>query len=152
MEEKHVHKQANELLAKISLMAHQLDRIDAEAERELEIVRGLYSAQADPIRETIDTLEKALIKLMKTHKAEVFDGKDTVSLAHGILLYAREMKVSIPKGALEQIEEAGWSEAIRIAKSIDRAVVEKWPDERLAVIGAQKKPKETYTYELKVKS
>ena len=91
MEEKHVHKQADEILAALIRVSGDLNMIESEAERELEAVRSSYAVKLDPLRETVSILGKDLVKLMKTHKAEVFDGKDTVSLAHGILLYAREM-------------------------------------------------------------
>jgi uncharacterized protein YpmB len=85
---------------------------------------------------------------MKSRQVPLFDGKDTLKLLHGILLYNKEDKVSIPRDALGKIKAQGWKEAILIAESVDRAVVQKWPDERLVMIGAKKKAKETYSYEV----
>jgi len=46
-------------------------------------------------------------------------------------------------------EEQGFGEVVKIAKSLDREAIEKWPDERLFLIGAERKPKEEYSYDLK---
>ena len=86
---------------------------------------------------------------MRAQLVPLFDGEDKVTLVYGILLYGKEYKVSIPRNAIKKIKAQGWEEeAIKTAESVDRAVVEKWPEERLVMIGAQRKPKETYSYEL----
>jgi len=147
--QKAVRSEADQLLDAIGKATARLKTAEAEAEKELEIVRAHYARGIDPLRDRLKELDKELITLMKSRCVPLFDGKDTVKLLHGILLYAREMRVSIPKDALMKILAQGWNEAIKIVKSIDRAVVEKWPDERLVVIGAKRKEKKTYSYELK---
>ena len=95
-------------------------------------------------------LIRGLKMLMKSETDALFDGRDLVDLPHGRLLHSREPMVSIPKNALIKIEEAGWAaEAIQVVKSVIRGVVEKWPDEKLAVIGAARKLVDSFTYELK---
>ena len=147
--QKAVRSEADQLLDAIGKATARLKTAEAEAEKELEIVRAHYARGIDPLRDRLKELDKELITLMKSRCVPLFDGMDTVKLLHGILLYAREMKVSIPRDALEKIKGQGWKEAILIAESINRAVVEKWPDERLVVIGAKRKEKKTYSYEVK---
>lgn len=144
-----VHEQADALLEEMVEFSGMIETAEAEAEREIESIRRRYAADIDPLKEILNVLDRDLVGLMKKQKAKVFDGKDTVKLVHGILLYARKMRVTIPKDALIRIEGQGWKEAIKLAKSVNRAVVEKWPDERLVVIGAKRKAKETFGYELK---
>ena len=146
--QKAVRDDADQLLKDIGKISVRLKTAEAEAEKEIETVRAHYARGIDPLRDRLKELDKELITLMKSRCVPLFDGKDTVKLLHGILLYAREMKVSIPRDALELIKYRGWKEAILIAESINRAVVEKWPDERLVVIGAKRKPKKSYSYEL----
>ena len=147
--QKSVRDDADKLLDDIGKATARLKTAEAEAEREIEVVRAHYARGIDPLRERLKELDKELITLMKSRCVPLFDGADTVKLLHGILLYAREMRVSIPKDALMKILAQGWNEAVKIVKSIDRAVVEKWPDERLVVIGAKRKEKKSYSYELR---
>ena len=144
-----VRKDADQLLDSIGKATARLQVFEAEAEKEIEGVRAHYARSIDPLRDRLKGLDKELIGLMKSRCVPLFDGKDTLKLLHGILLYAREMRVSIPRDALSKIEAAGWNEAVKIAKSVDRAMVEKWPDERLVVIGAKRKEKKSYSYELR---
>jgi len=126
----------------------QLAALQEQAEAEIAAVREKYGARVGRISDEIKALDKEVKSLAKNN-IEIFDGKDQITLPHGILLHGKEKKVIIPKGALEKIEAQGWDEAIKIAKSIDRAVVEKWPVEKLVMIGAKRRTVETFNYELK---
>ena len=142
-------KDADKLFDAIGKATARLQVFEAEAEKEIEGVRAHYARSIDPLRDRLKELDKELIGLMKSRCVPLFDGKDTLKLLHGILLYNKEDKVSIPRDALSKIKGQGWKEAILIAESVDRAVVEKWPDERLVVIGAKRKEKQSYSYEVK---
>ena len=139
---------ADNKLAKITGLKPELARLQAEAEAAIAKVRETYAPSIRAYEETIAGIEAELIELMKANKAELFDGLDQVDLEHGILLYGREPKVSIPKAALARIEAAGWEDGLKRTVAVDREAVAAWPVERLAVIGATLKEKETYSYEL----
>ena len=53
----------------------------------------------------------------------------------------------IAKAVIERDSDFG--EVVKIVKSLDREAIEKWPDERLFLIGAERKPKEEFNYDLK---
>ena len=142
-------EEADRLLDDIGKITARLQTAEVEAEAEIETVRVHFARSIDPLRDRLKELDKELITLMKSRQVPLFDGKDTLKLLHGILLYNKEDKVSIPRHALLKIKLQGWKEAILIAESINRAVVEKWPDERLVMIGAKRKEKKTYSYEVK---
>ena len=103
----------------------------AEAQAKIEQIRQFTVAELEPVRDRLKETEKALLKLMKAERKAIFDGNQKVTLEHGILIHTRELKVSIPRDALKKIKELEWTEAIKVAESLDRGVVEKWPDERL---------------------
>jgi phage host-nuclease inhibitor protein Gam len=126
-----------------------LENLKQIATAEVDAVLNKYSQEIADLEHQIKHLDKDVKSLAKKNKAIVFDGKDQVTLDHGILLWGKEKKVSIPRDALDKIEARGWNEAIKIAKSVDRSVVEKWPVERLTVIGAERKTVEKFSYEIK---
>jgi hypothetical protein len=138
-----------------SIQAHgdEVEMIQRVIEAEIGRIREKYANVLAEKTAKRTNAEKALKKFALKNKEDLFgkDG-DKVSLSHGIILYAKEDKVTIPKDAVEQIEKLGWDEGIVIVKNIDRPVIEKWNDEKLAAIGASKKPKETISWELKAQS
>lgn len=138
-------------LKRLGEITREFETYQSVAEYEIERIRSQYSEKLSEYKAQIAALDKNIKSLTKKNKAEVFDGKDQVTLDHGILLWGKEKKVTIPRDALEKIEAQGWTEAVKIAKSVDRAVVEKWPVERLTVIGAVRKIMEKFSYELKIK-
>jgi len=138
-------------LKQLGEITKEFETYQSVAEYEIERIRSQYSEKLVEYKTQIAALDKNIKSLAKKNKAEIFDGKDQVTLEHGILLWGKEKKVTIPRDALEKIEAQGWKEAVKIAKSVDRAVVEKWPVERLTVIGAVRKIMEKFSYELKIK-
>ncbi|PKN28250.1 MAG: hypothetical protein CVU64_14185 [Deltaproteobacteria bacterium HGW-Deltaproteobacteria-21] len=140
---------ANSILAEIASTAAELSRAEAAAEAEMKAIREKHEGVVGRLKETLEGLDSNLVKLMKKHRAEFFDNTDQVNLQNGILLHGEGWKVKIPRNAAKAIEAQGWEEALKRTVTVDRAVVEKWPVERLVVIGAEKKPVETFSYELK---
>ena len=141
------YERADELLEELGLLRLELSDIEAQAEAELRAVRERYAANIDRYRSEIAAREKELKAIMKDHDPEIFDGADKVSLPHGLLLRSEGYKVRIPRDALEKIEAQGWHEAVKVAKSINRDVVSKWPDSRLVAIGAERRSLVAYEYE-----
>jgi S-adenosylmethionine hydrolase len=107
-----------------------------------------YGEKIAKLKEAYVTVESELLKLAKKEKSIIFDGRDIYDTRYGRLIREIAEKVGIPRGALEKCEELGFTEAIRISKSLDRAVIEGWPDERLFLIGAKRELKEKIIYEL----
>jgi len=142
-------ERAELLLTQIAAANDQIAWQERRVEEEMQAIRSRHEGPLAKFKEVREAYEKELIKFMKKHKAVLFDGTDQVDLKMGILLHGQEDKVKIPRNALEKIKAQGWKEAIKTAESVDREVVENWPDERLIVIGAERKPVEVFDYELK---
>lgn len=144
---------ANEMLGTIQMYSYELEMVQHVIDAEITAIRNKYAETLDIKLTAKANTEKALKKFALKNKEDLFGEKgDKVALAHGIILYAKEDKVTIPKDAVEQIEKLGWSEGILIVKNIDRPVIEGWNDEKLAAIGASKKPKESVSWELTAKN
>lgn len=144
-----IKKQADGILCDIRETSGNLEMIQAEADREFELLTEKYGILLEPLKMELKAKEKEIMRLMKSNRDNIFDGRDLVKLKNGILIYNKEEKVKIPRDALAKAEEQGLTEAIKIAKSLDRGVVEKWPDERLFLIGAERKMMEKFSYEVK---
>lgn len=142
-------KEADDILGNLRALSDSIAEVQAMADREFAELTEKYGALMDPIKTRLKKKEKEIMLLMKAEKADLFDGKDIVRLINGILLYSREFKVSIPRDALEKAEKLGLAEVIKIVKSLNRDIVKAWPDEKLVLIGAERKAGDKFSYEIK---
>lgn len=140
--------QADALLAGIRGRDKELSALHASAQAEAEKATARYKRRIEQAETKRAEMDRDLKRLMKAETAAVFDGRDKVNLKNGVLLHTQDFKVTIPRDALEKIKEQGWAEAVRVAESVDRPVVEAWPDERLVIIGARRRLADKYGYSL----
>jgi hypothetical protein len=142
-------EQADRWLAAIRDLQSSVDRTVEKYNAEIANLVESRDECVRQSREMIEARDAALLKLMKQNKAVLFDGTDLVNLNSGRLIYSKEDKVKIPRTALDSCYEHGFIDVIKIVESLDREAVEKWTDEKLFLIGATRKPKETFNYEVK---
>ena len=141
-------EEANHRMDVIRTAQANIDTLMAEFQNAIAAVSAEYDAKIEPYRTRRATNHGDLLSLMKKGKAYLFDGTDVVRLANGSLIHSVADKVSIPRDALARCEALGFDEAVKIAKSLDREAIEKWTDERLVLIGAERKQKEEFSYDL----
>lgn len=136
-------------LAQLTAILSERERIMAE---EVERVRAMHAGLVENFREAVKNREQALMDYMKEHKDVLFDHTDQVDLRSGILLRGQEDRVKIPRTAVAELEKLGWEDGLKRTVAADREAIGKWPVERLAAIGAEKRSVESYSYELRVTS
>lgn len=143
---------ADEMLAAVGLCELEVVNIEASIEAEISKIRDQYAGDLAVLKELKSDSEKALKKFVLKNKINLFgeDG-DKISLPHGIILYSEKDKVTIPKDAIERIQALGWKDGIIEMPTIDRPTIEGWNDEKLAAIGAVKKPKKEVSWESNLK-
>jgi phage host-nuclease inhibitor protein Gam len=145
-----VKDEANDILSYMRDVIDGIADLEARANAEMEAVTARYGTWLNPLRDELAAREKELTTLMKKNKELLFGGViDVVNLAHGSLIRNLGDKVSIPKTALAECEKLKFDDVIKIVKSLDRDAIEKWPDAKLTLIGAQRKTKEEFKYTLK---
>ncbi len=146
--EKEIKEKIELYLGNMKVTLSEIETINKEYETEMQKISERYGEKIAKLKEAYVTVESELLKLAKKEKSIIFDGRDIYDTRYGRLIREIAEKVGIPRGALEKCEELGFTEAIRISKSLDRAVIEGWPDERLFLIGAKRELKEKIIYEL----
>jgi hypothetical protein len=140
---------AQALLLRIADATDKIDENERMCRAEVEKVENRYRSAAVYFRDALKRDAAALVALMKRHKRLLFDGTDVVNLPAGSLVRTEADKVTIPRKALERCIELALDDAIKTVKSLDREAVEKWPDERLFLIGAKREPREEFSYDLR---
>jgi hypothetical protein len=143
-----VKSEATVFLASLALTQGIIDQTMAEYNATVERITAPYEQTIEKLRADLAADAKELIALMKKNKAVLFDGTDVVNLSHGSLIHSVGDKVTIPKTALAECKAQGFNDVIKIVESLDRDKIEKWPDAKLVLIGAQRKTKEEFSYDL----
>lgn len=143
---------ADDLLEDIRSAGEIIDSLTEQYNDDAARLKAEYEARLAPFRAELANDEKALLALMKANRKVLFDGTDVVYLSHGTLVHNTTDRVVIPRNhdaVIALCEEHGFVEAVKIVRSLDREAVEKWPDERLFLIGAERKTREEFHYDLK---
>lgn len=148
-EKTYLHKASEELLSSIADKKRRMEEVVASYNKEIEPITAKHNQCMDYLKCAQEEDEKNLLAIMKKNKGVLFDGTDVVNLPHGSLIHTLGDKVSIPKTALAACKENEFLDVIKIVESLDRDAIEKWPDAKLVLIGAERKPKEEFEYSLK---
>ena len=144
-----VKERADSLLGDMNDLQEVAERLMAECKEAVARVTKQYDLQINPLIEMIREDEKGLLSLMKAAKGVLFDETDIVYLCNGNLLHAKGDHVTIPRDALAKCKEQNFTDVIKTVESLDREAIEKWTDEKLFLIGAERKPAETFNFEIK---
>jgi len=140
---------AQALLLRIADATDKISENERMCRAEVEQVEDRYRSAACSFRDALKRDAAALLALMKRHRRALFAETDVVNLPAGSLIRTEADKVTIPRGALERCIALALDDAIKTVKSLDREAVEKWPDERLFLIGAKREPREEFSYDIK---
>lgn len=155
---------ANRLLWEYA--AARAERVQAEADlaAELERLKKLSPCWEDLEKAFVLALEREgeIIAELKAFEAEfkvdLFAPSGVVpeslktEMPGGELFYSAEEYVVKRKGVLANLEKYGFEEAIRRTAAVDwdaLADPEEWPKEALAIIGTERKVRESFTFEVK---
>ena len=150
-----LHAQADALLSQIARLDSSIQSDEAECGRKIDELRAAYARMIEPNRDRLAATIDTLVGLMKSSKAHLFAETDVVKLMHGSLLHTVDKRNLVFHGKKEAIIATlerlgvGFAEAVKVAKSYDRDIIREWPDDKIAQIGAERKPAEHFGYDLK---
>jgi len=145
---------ADELLADLVEIGRDIEENEKEYAEEVERLARERRELFAGAQERKSTAEAELAVLMRSNRDVFFADGDVCPLTYGALLHAVESRVVIhgKKGEVIALAEAaGLTDAVKIEKSLDRDAIGKWPAEQLAVIGAERKCKDVFSFDLKKK-
>jgi len=140
---------ADALLKEIGQIERSLQETERLVQTSIENVRQTYAGLLQEHRADLGEKAKALRKFMKANKADIFAADDRVDLDNGALLMHVTRRVKRIRDMVARLEGQGLTGAIRIAKTANWDEIEKWDDEKLALVGTERVEKEKFEYELK---
>ncbi|MCZ2417451.1 MAG: host-nuclease inhibitor Gam family protein [Burkholderiales bacterium] len=137
----------SEYMRILSLITDEAEGIQRQYDNEIDAVAKKYAASINTLKEKAAGIEKEMLKAAHQARKEIFGASDIYATEYGQLLREIAEKVTIPRDAITKCEEYGFNEVVVISKALDRAAVEKWPDEKLFLLGAKKRIIEKIVYE-----
>lgn len=141
---------ADEKLQEIKELIHVYEEHKREAEEEIRLIKDRHAASLQSIKNSIVEKEKALKDMLRKNRSVFFDSSDRVDLKNGSIFYQVSKRVKRARNVtVDVLESLGYSEAVKVAKSVDWDKIEKFTDEKLAAIGTERVEKEDFGYEIK---
>jgi hypothetical protein len=144
-----IKKQAADMLNTIARTLGTIEQATINYNAIVEPVTATYNQFMTDMQKNLADEEKKIISLMKKNKGVLFAEADVVNLIPGSLIRNEDEKVTIPKTALQACKDNGFKEVIKIVESLDRPAIEKWPDAKLVLIGAERKQVEEFSFDLR---
>ncbi len=118
--------------------------------KRIAVIKDEYMASVAVDVKSLDTARKTLMKHVKKNKGDIFPAKtDRVTVTGGILI--RQIKNAVRKAKhikVDFLKKMGKTDAVRTEEFVDWDTIETWSDSQLAEINTDRKPKETFAYEL----
>jgi phage host-nuclease inhibitor protein Gam len=140
-------RKADRMLEEISGVISDMERIRAQAEAEIARATEPFREPIEQLKDRLKGLDKGIRSFAKAQQAPIFEGKDRAYLDHGELIHTVGERVKKAKGVLEALERLGFDEAVIVDKSVDWDELDKWTDERLALVGTERVPIDEFSYE-----
>lgn len=145
-------EQMNGSLGELAGLKRQLEKIESDLNEAIDKLKEEAAAKAASILERIKALEGGMQAFAELKK-DVFDKKRSKTLAHGTIGF-RKSKELKPKPkmtwakVLEKLKALGFKDGIRVKESVDKEELKKWTDEKLALVGVRRVPKDDFWYEI----
>jgi hypothetical protein len=138
------------LLAEIKRLSDILDIEEQKYQQRIENVKRDHLARTAMHRHALERVQEHLLTGLKQHKNDIFPGKtDRIAIAGGVIL--RQIALVVRKArhiTVDFLRTNGKTEGIRIEEHVDWQKIDSWTDDQLALIGTERKKKETFAYEL----
>ena len=141
-------KEAEWILSQIREFKKRKEEVENKAEKEIEKIKRKYEPELKILSSNIEEMERRLRDLCKKEKAVLFSRSDRVDLPSGSLIYHAKWWVRRARGVLKRLKELGITNAIKVTETVRWDVIEKWPDEKLFLIGTERILKEEFSYEI----
>lgn len=145
-------ERADGLLCEIAETEENIKYLMEAYEIEKKRLDESYAAKIAPFEADRDQYKKDLVALMKKNKEEIFQDGNLVYLKHGSLIHDISHPVAFPRShdpLIALLEAGGFTDVVKIKKSLDKDAIEKWTDAQLALVGLTRKELEEFKYDLK---
>lgn len=146
-------EEANEALREIGELKRIQKDIELRMNDDIAAIKAGAEQDAASHIACCTALENGLMAFAESNKAELFKDRRSLDLNYGMIGYRKSTELTTLKGntwktVLGRLKELAFRDAVRIKEEPDREVMSQWPDERLELVGCQRKEKDTFWLEI----
>jgi phage host-nuclease inhibitor protein Gam len=137
-------------LADLKRLSSALEAEERVYQERIGAIQKEHASRITEMRTDLEKAEKTLRSYLKKNKIDIFPGKtDRVSLSGGVIL--RQIGKVVSKArhiTVEYLRGKGLETGIKVEEKVNWQEIETWSDDQLSQIETDRKPKETFAYEL----
>ena len=146
-------EEANDAMKEYGELKRITQDIESRLNDDIAALKAQAAEDAAQHNTRMAALENGLTAFSEAHKTDIFKDKRSLTLDYGTLGYRKSTELGTGKGAtwktvLGKLKELAFKEAIRIKEEPDKEVIGQWPEERLALIGCERREKDAFWFEL----
>ena len=132
--------QAEGALAEMAALERKMIQADIEMQEICDGAKKKAGEIKAPLKARYEELEAAIKKWATMNKTELFKERKSLDLAFGVFGFiagtsVRQMNGVPEEETLAKLKTLGFTEAVRIIEEVNKEAMEKWTDERLALVG-----------------
>lgn len=149
-------ERADELLRVAVALKARIDEEKSRYDAETRQVKERFTEMIAPTVARLKETEKEIEALAKTHQVDLFGTPGQEEAAAGVrcglpsgslILTVRQVVRKAKAVTVEALKSLGWIDGVRVEESVAWDRIEGWTDERLAVIGTERKDKVAVSWE-----
>jgi hypothetical protein len=144
-----VRKQLNNLLAEIGAKKNAIAVMGKCRAAAIERAAAQFDPEIARAEEDLKAIEAELIGIARYNKAQLFTDTERVDLKNGAVLRTIQKRVVKVKTMLASLKAAGLRHLIKVAEAPDWDSIDQFTDSELESLGARRKKKEIFAYEIK---
>lgn len=146
-------EEANDALREIGELKRIQKDIELRMNDDIAKIKAGAEQDAASYKSRCSALENGLIAFADTNKHELFKDRRSLDLNYGTIGYRKSTELATLRGCtwktvLGKLKELAFKEAIRTKEEPDREIMSQWPDERLELVGCQRREKDTFWFEV----
>jgi len=135
--------QAEGALAEMAALERKMIQADLDMREICDAAKEHARAIKAPLEARYDELEAAIKKWATMNKTELFRERKSLDLAFGVFGFTagtsiRQMNGVPEEETLAKIKTLGFTDAIRLVEEVNKEAMERWTDERLALVGCRR--------------
>ena len=132
--------QAEGALAEMASLERKMIQADLDMQEVIDAAKQKAVDTKTPLEARYKELEKAIKKWATMNKSALFAERKSIELAFGVFGFKantviRQMDGVSEEETLARVKRLGFTEAIRVIEQLDKEAMEKWTEERLALVG-----------------
>jgi phage host-nuclease inhibitor protein Gam len=133
-------KQAEGALAEMAALERKVAQAKLAMQEECDAAKTKANDIIKPLEARYKSLNEALKKWATMNKSVLFTERKTLDLTFGVIGFCASTRIQQMNNVSEadtlaKLKQFGFADGIRITEEPDKEAMEKWPEDRLALVG-----------------